>query len=106
MGLIVNVYDHPLGDCTNNGISSRFKSLCVTNIEGPFEPDEGHPPVQLVKGPMNTARLVSEIDLEEGNWVMFGGNFAYTSDSRFSKACFELLGHHADAVKIFDRVEK
>jgi len=36
----------------------------------------------------------------------FGGNFAASSDSRFSQACRELLGHHFyGAVAIHDRVE-
>jgi len=37
---------------------------------------------------------------------MFGGNYAATSDSRFSQLCDQLIdGHFYGAVAVFDRVE-
>ena len=79
MGLHVNIYKcSKFGDCTLNGVSSRdIEGLCLTNVEGPFD-----------------------------QHTMDGGNFAASSDSRFSQACRELLGHHFyGAVAIHDRVE-
>ena len=39
-------------------------------------------------------------------WTMFGGNYATTSDSRFSELCEELLGtNFYGAVAVHDRVE-
>jgi len=116
MGLTVYVYKCPLGDCTNGGISSKYDSLTVVNVKGPSEPREYSPAVLLVTGPYNTARLVPAVfnDLSEkwesietahGEWVMFGGNFGSTSDSRFSEAIKLLNGDKNGIVKIFDRIE-
>lgn len=106
MGLIVSVYRDAGADCTNNGVSSRFDQFCVTNIPGPFEPREGLPPAQLVKGPMNSLRIVPELNIEANDWVMYGGNLASTCDSRFGEACEELVGYRPYGVGIFDRVER
>jgi hypothetical protein len=47
MGMLVNVYKTSYGagpfgdvDCTAGGISSKSNMLCVTNVDGPFEPSE------------------------------------------------------------------
>jgi len=106
MGLIVNVYRLASGsDCTNGGVSSKCDELTVVNIDGPFEPTETRPAVKLVKGPMNTVRIVPVNLLESGVWVMFGGNIASTSDSRFNAAINDLIGYSSFSVGIFDRVE-
>jgi hypothetical protein len=36
---------------------------------------------------------------------MFGGNYAGTSDSRFSEACEALIGFNPGVVRVFDRYE-
>jgi hypothetical protein len=46
--------------------------------------------------PYNSLRAVPRDVLESGKWYMFGGNFIYTSDSRFPTK---------EPIKIFDRVE-
>ena len=51
MGMTVSVYRWGLGECTNGGISARVGSLCVTNVEGPFNPGPVLPAVELVQGP-------------------------------------------------------
>lgn len=105
MGLLVNVLRHASGwDCTNNGISSRVDTLCITNIEGPFEPRTGIPGVILESHVPGCLRIVPA---DAGNaWVMFGGNYAACSDSRFREACEGLLGHSFyGAVAIHDRIE-
>jgi hypothetical protein len=107
-GLTVEVYREfyrgRTSDCTNGGLSSRFDTFVLTGtnpinkrvVSGPCEPDAECPELVLVEGPYNTVRAVPRELLNSGVWVMFGGNFCYTSDSRFP----------SDApIKIFDRVE-
>jgi hypothetical protein len=105
MGLIVSVLRSSGSSCTN-GASKVFDRLLVTNVSGPFD---GHdkPRFVLVEGNLpGTATLVSETSLEAGDWTMFGGNFAHTSDSRWSKAIEEICGsRQSGAVAIHDRVE-
>lgn len=106
MGLRVSVYRSSLGDCTNGGVSSKYDNLTVVNADGPFDPSEDAPAAKLVVGPYDTIRLVPVDLLETNAWVMFGGNLASTSDSRFGEAIEKLGGDRfAAAVKIFDRVE-
>lgn len=113
MGLIVNVYRDSLGDCTLNGVSSKAETLCVINVDGPFEPTPDTPAVKLVRkdfGFGSSIRLVpvdANGDPLEG--VMLGGNHAGTSDSRFARALSALMGGDnfgLRAVPIFDRIER
>ena len=106
MGLHVNIYKcQKFGDCTLNGVSSRdIEGLCLTNVEGPFEPSDHYPAAKLKKGPFNSLHIKPAWNEDEH--TMDGGNFAATSDSRFSDACRARLGHHFyGAVAIHDRVE-
>lgn len=105
MGLHIYVYRNDLGDCTNGGISSKVKGLCVINVDGPFQPSVDYPAVELVDGHIaGTLRLVP-VDYK-GKWYMMGGNYGATSDSRFSEACENLSGHvWYGAVPIHDRFE-
>ena len=106
MGLNVNIYKcSKFGDCTLNGVSSRdIEGLCLTNVEGPFEPSDNYPAAKLKKGPFNSLHIKPAWN--EDQPTMDGGNFAASCDSRFSEACRELLGHHFyGAAAIHDRVE-
>lgn len=117
MGLKVRVYRAGgMGDSTLGGISSCYDRLTVVNVDGPFDPSEDAPAVILTTGPMNTVRLIPAVfndlskqwegvDTAHGEWVMYGGNAASTSDSRWSRAVKDLVGVASDFVKIFDRVE-
>lgn len=119
MGMLVNIYrqvdrQHADGsahmlDCTAGGWSSKFNVVCVTNISGPFEPRPDLPAVKLIDGPGPAPNpiLVSEEDLQHRRCTMFGGNFAYTSDSRFSEAVRDMLKSDVAsfAVRCHDRVE-
>lgn len=113
MGILISVYrnaEHDL-DCTLNGISSVFKTLCVVNVDGPFQPRTDAPPVRLEQHVKGCLRLVPVIQAGHG-WqdlpghAMMGGNYGGTSDSRFCDKCEILLGHRFyGVVAIHDRYE-
>ena len=105
----VYIYKDKLGDCTNGGISSKnIEGLCITNINNsPYKPCKDYPAAKLVLqtfGHGSSVKIVPE-EINE-DVCMFGGNFAHTSDSRFTEAVEELLGQNFyGAVPIHDRVE-
>lgn len=104
MGLIAYVYDSPLGNCSNRGLSSQFKEVCIVNIDGPFDPKPDMPAVKLVK--RNHGNIVCIPVGLESKWTMFGGAYITTSDSRFGEAVRELSGYeHGFPVALHDRVE-
>jgi len=92
MGLIITVYRdaHDSSDCTKNGVSKRFSRLCVTNVDGPFDPSEDCPPVKLVENAFNSVKIVPDELINKG--VTFGGNYGATSDSRFAEAIKKITG--------------
>lgn len=102
MGLLVFVYRNANGDTTNDGVSSREDQLIVENVDGPFV-------TEVVSGlELSTDRFgnlrLTPTDLVGKN-PMFGGNFAGTSDSRWSRELENRVGYNARVVPIFDRVE-
>jgi hypothetical protein len=106
MGMMVNVYRNPLGDCTNGGISADAKYLTLTNVDGPFEPNKLAPAAVLEQHVPGCLRIVPPEGARSRGIYMSGGNYAATSDSRFSEACERLLGHcFYGAVSIHDRTE-
>ena len=112
MGLLVNVYKDASSkyDCTNGGVSSKnIKGLCGTNVDGPFDPCDDYPAVEIVKqtfGFGSSVKIVPTKEIENKSWTMMGGNYAATSDSRFGDMIEKLLGHSFyGAVPIHDRVE-
>jgi hypothetical protein len=109
MGMTVSVFRWDLGDCTNNGVSAVAGSLCVVNVPGPFNPSPALPAVELVEGPGGRGHaIIRPVEAKKPGMVgaMFGGNFGYSSDSRFSEAVQKLTGsRHYGAVAIHDRYE-
>lgn len=105
MGMIASIYDSPMGNCSNKGISARFKKVCITNVDGPFTPDAETPAVKLVKTRAGYVSIVP--DEVADKWTMFGGAFVFTSDSRFSEAVQRMTGNvmFYGAVPLHDRVE-
>ena len=95
-----------LGDSTNNGISSRYDRLLCICEDGFIDVNEKNPPENLVKivrremfgGPVYHIEPV--IKPTGAGW-MAGGNYAATSDSRFS----EMIGGMYGALAIHDRQE-
>jgi hypothetical protein len=116
MGIHVNIYkqareeDTWLGavDCTMGGESSYAMGFTVVNAEGPFEPCEDYPAAELVMKEVGGGRKILRLIpvSKKEKWTMFGGNYASTSDSRFSELCEKLLGAtFYGAVAVHDRVE-
>ena len=93
MGLHIDIYKGK-HDCTLNGVSSKAKVLCITNVEGPFAPCEDYPPAKILlefadNPHMKHVRIVPEkIGLTDNVY----GHYGATSDSRFNDAVAKLLG--------------
>lgn len=103
--MLAYVYDSPLGNCSNNGVSAKFKQVCIINVEGPFDPKDDAPAVKLVKRERIGNVVCIPVGLE-GKGTMFGGAFVHTSDSRFGEAVRKLSGYdHSFPVALHDRVE-
>lgn len=113
VGMIVQVYRSNTGehDCTAGGMTNHktgVDQLCLINVAGPFMPTEDTPAALLAPGPLGSLRIVPACPRWEfGGCRMFGGNFAYTSDSRFTNAVREMTNSdHAGPVAIHDRFER
>lgn len=104
--LPIEVYRRKGADCSNDGISSKFDTLLLVCDEGFVDVDENELPENLVR---MVKRYLFGQDVysirpwkdPEGVGWMFGGNFAHTSDSRFSR----MFGGQYGAIAIHDRQE-
>lgn len=114
MGLIVHVYRSALGDSSNGGITSWANELCLVNVEGPFEPGRAAAAMLIEHKPTgrNLARIIPAVLGDDDQfypdkrWLMFGGCYAASSDSRFREAVEKVLGGpFYGAVPIHDRYE-
>lgn len=105
--LPVDVYRSiTIGDCTNGGVSSRFDRLLVLCDDGFIDVNESNPPENLCKVVHrflfgHDVYHIEPVEEPKGCGWMAGGNFAHTSDSRFSDMC----GHQYGALAIHDRQE-
>lgn len=87
-GLTLSIYRDADGyDATNGGQSSQVQNITVCDFSGPFEPSESAPEFKLIRrniGGREYCHLEPAQPCPQGMiGYMFGGNFAYTSDSRF-----------------------
>ena len=106
MGLLVDLYRNVDGrDCSNGGITSQeIQGFCLTNVDGPFNPNVEYPAAKLVVGPFNSIHIKPEAIGDAHS--MDGGTFAATSDSRLNDKIEELTGcRFYGAVAVHDRVE-
>ena len=85
--LTAEVYRNPLGDCTNDGISSCQRELYVLATQkGPFEPEDIRQCVYIERREvMGKEYIDCKPAYCRKRWYMMGGNFLYTSDSRFKE---------------------
>lgn len=93
-------------DCTNGGISSKYGELLLICPEGFLQIDEDNPPENLVKLVRRdlfggTVYHIEPVVRPRGAGWMAGGNYAATSDSRFSRMLNGMYG----AVSVHDRQE-
>ena len=87
--LPISIYeDKKIGNCSNNGISSRYKEVLLICDEGFIKIDEDNPPENLVK--LVTRNLfgreykhIEPVAAASGAGWMAGGSLVYSSDSRF-----------------------
>jgi hypothetical protein len=85
-GLLVYVYRWNLEDCTNGGITSKVDKIILVgeNIPKIFEVGEGKPYLELETSHTGYIKAVPRNFKQNGEiGGMFGGNFVYSSDSRF-----------------------
>ena len=95
-GLPVNIYRDNSGDCTLGGVSSKTANmdrfiLVDEKVGGPFNVEENEVYLIIVRRNlfgrvyMHLEPRINDKDLKPKGTVgsMMGGNFAYTSDSRF-----------------------
>jgi len=118
--LSVSVYtDKYPGDCTNDGVSSKFRELLVpceapnAFDRGPVEYDPDNPPENLCD--VEVRDLFGQVILTlvprslNGRWTMYGGNKADTGDSRWGKMLERLSGNpfyrFNTCLNIHDRIE-
>ena len=97
--LSVDVYKFPLGDCTNGGVSGKFSTLLIPCEDGNVVVDSENLPENFCVVEKRIS-IVPYALKKSGKWTMMGGNFAFTSDSRF-KECTESW----QPLPIYDRVE-
>lgn len=101
-GFIVEVYRNDFRDCTNGGISSKYRELYIlSDYGGPFEPEDIRECVKLEFREIAGERYVNAKPVYfPGRWYMAGGNFLYSSDSRYK----ELTGI-SYPISVHDRYE-
>ena len=97
-GMRVSVYRNAqFGDATNGGITSQFTQVVLVGegIPENTEPTDDCPALLLKKKDYYGEYLYAEPAEErprfagtlKGPWYMAGGNFVYSTDSRFRKVC-------------------
>lgn len=86
--LSANVFKH-YEDCSNGGITSRHGEILIPHSKGWQEVDTENLPENFCRleslefGGKPHLRFIPAIVKDSGKWCMFGGCFAYSSDSRF-----------------------
>jgi hypothetical protein len=85
-------------DCTNSGLSSKFTRAMLYRLP-PDEIPHGYAGFLLNERMINGKKHLRAIPVGETRWVMFGGNFLWSCDSRFRQEVSEY------PIPIHDRVE-
>ena len=99
--LPVSVYRSPGSDCSLSGITSTDDPyLVVPCHDGHITEDDVADRGYSVLIPGTKGGALNFVPEGVEGWSMFGGNFVYTSDSRFSR----LYGH--SPIAVHDRFER
>ena len=85
MGLVISIFRDSYDSSANVFYSKR--DITLTNVEGPFQPNENAPAAKLTTNALGNFIIVPDDDYSEKEGPqMFGGTYGATSDSRFSSA--------------------
>lgn len=107
MGLTVEILRGSYNSSRN--VFRNASHITLVNVDGPFEPTPQRPAARIEKGPLGTLRIVpedySEFDDLGAGFLIFGGTYAATSDSRFHNAITSLGGKSHVAIAIHDFYE-
>lgn len=86
-GMLVHVLRCAVADCTNGGLTSKYDSFILIGpgIPEHFEPTKDTPALFVEDRARFGYRAVPDSSPEQFHkrGPMFGGNFVYSSDSRF-----------------------
>ena len=100
--LSVEVYRDGYGDCSNGGVSSRFRELLVPCEAaspydcGPYEYDPDDPPENMCyveRRELFGQVILTLVPAHGEGWHMYGGNKADCSDSRWGKLLERISGN-------------
>lgn len=111
--LPLGIYKSNLGDCSNGGISSRFREILLICDEGHIEIDENNPPENLCKLVVKdygftVYKHIEPVAKANGVGWMAGGTLVYTCDSRFRRMSeYPLVLHdRTESQKEYDALSK
>lgn len=104
MALSCSIFENKhIGNCSNEGISSKFREVYVICPDGNCVIDLDNPPENLVEFEFKDFGFTKHMRFKpyktDGKWYMFGGSFVWTGDSRFR----ERFGDYP--IPLFDRNE-
>lgn len=106
MGMLVHIYRPAEQRSEEDRKSIKHNVLCLTNVPGPFAPTQDSPAAVLLRQETGNLIVVPQELLDSGRWFTFGGNYAYTSDHRFTETVEAISGYlYAFPVAIHDRIE-
>jgi len=96
--LYVDILKHKDTDCTNNGLSSKHdEAILIWNEnDDHIEKNMPYTPCIFVLKQGRGGRKYIAVPFKETGYPMFGGNFLYSSDSRFPSE---------QPIHIHDRIE-
>ena len=98
--LPLNIYENKsYGNCSNNGISSRYREVLLICEEGFINIDEDNPPENLVKLVVRNLfgkeyKHIEPVARPTGVGWMSGGSIVYSCDSRFRRLSDYPLSFH------------
>ena len=111
--LRVYVYKSDLGDCSNNGISSKYKEILVLCPDGNIEVDESDPPENLCKIVERNLwgsvyKHIEPVAKANGVGWMASGSIAYSCDSRFREMSeYPLVMHdRTESQELYDMLSR
>ena len=86
--LRVNIFRSSMGDCSNHGISERYKEILIECKDGPVDIDDNNLPENLCKVVKRDLGFAVYVHVEpvakvKGAGWMYGGTIVDTSDGRF-----------------------